>query len=594
MEPKGKQGGRIPEVTDLTFDDMKARLLEAQDFSHRVNALSEFVIHLEGAKTREEIFRILQMQSKSLLSFDSLFVALLAPNRSQYLITLLTPSEDEHRVTPGSTDFGEARPGRVVLESRAQVVDAVEGKWLDVGVKSMLMVPLLTGEDILGSLSFGSYRSNAFSESDLWIAQLLGLHVAMALRTISLKGGEKKRQAQLESMVKTLSELTSILEPDELLSAVPGAVQKHFSYFDVAVFAVRKEEQQLLLLGHSGNYAEYLPWGYKLGLGKGLVGWSASNGEGLLVNDVTIDRRYVGPSSSITKSALVVPIQSGNETVAVLNIEEPNFNAFDEADAFTFQAFCNQIGNAVKIATHYQELREKAERLDVLDKLKSEFVGIVSHDFRSPLSSILLAARGLLKNEEFIQSKQVKEFLNIIIEQASRLSNLAEDTLSVTELEAGRLSYSFKILNVERLVQDAISMVKFSSRHKLSYEIDPKVAYVKGDQNKLRQVVTNLISNAVKYSPQGGKVTIEVKEFSPTEALFLIADEGVGIPDDQKEKLFRKFSRVDRKEAKDIRGAGLGLWISKEIVNAHGGKIWCESEVGVGSAFRFTLKKAMG
>jgi signal transduction histidine kinase len=199
-----------------------------------------------------------------------------------------------------------------------------------------------------------------------------------------------------------------------------------------------------------------------------------------------------------------------------------------------------------------------------------------------------------MKNEEFIQSKQAKEFLNIIIEQASRLSNLAEDTLSVTELEAGQLNYSFKILNVERLVQDAIAMVKFSSRHKLSYHVDQNVAYVKGDQNKLRQVVTNLISNAVKYSPQGGNVRVEVKEFSPAEAMFGVSDEGVGIADDQKERLFRKFSRIDRKEGKEIRGAGLGLWICKEIVNAHGGKIWCESEVGRGSTFRFTLKKAMG
>ncbi|MGA9363642.1 MAG: GAF domain-containing protein [Bacteroidota bacterium] len=594
MEPKGKQGGHIPEVTELTFEEMKARLLEAQDFSHRVNGLTEFVVHLEGARTREEIFRILQTEAKSLLQFDSAFIALLSPNRSQYFITSFGPTSDMLRPAHETGGAGEGRPGRVILEARAPLGDAPEGKWLDVGVKSMLMVPLRSGEEVLGTLSFGSYRPNAFNESDLWIGQLLALHVAIALRSISLTAGDRKREAHLTSMIKTLGELTSILEPDELLGAIPGAVQKHFNYYDVGVFAVRNEENQLILVGHTGSYAEYLPWSYKLSLDKGLVGWCAKNRERLVINDVTVDRRYVGPSNSTTKSALVMPIRSGNEIAAVLNIEEPKINAFDETDVFTFQAFCDQIGNAVRTATHYQELREKAERLDELDKLKTEFVGIVSHDFRSPLSSILLAARGLMKNEEFLQSKQAKEFLNIIIEQASRLSNLAEDTLSVTELEAGQLNYSFKILNVERLVQDAIAMVKFSSRHKLSYHVDQNVAYVKGDQNKLRQVVTNLISNAVKYSPQGGNVRVEVREFSPTEAMCGVSDEGVGIADDQKERLFRKFSRIDRKEGKEIRGAGLGLWICKEIVNAHGGKIWCESEMGRGSTFRFTLKKAMG
>jgi K+-sensing histidine kinase KdpD len=594
VEPKGRQGGHIPEVTELSFEELKARLLEAQDFSHRVNGLSEFVVHLEEAKSREEIFRVLQTEAKSLLHFDSAFVALLSPNQSQYHITSFGPDTDRSGAMRGSVEAGQVHPGRVTLESKAPLGEGAEGKWLDVGVKSMLMIPLRTGKDVLGSVSFGSYRPNAYTEADLWIAQLLGLHVAMALRSISMTVGDRKREVHLASMIKTLGELTSILEPDELLSAIPGAVRKHFSYYDVAVFSVKKEENQLVLVGHSGNYAEYLPWGYKLSLDKGLVGWCAKTGERLVIGDVTVDRRYVGPSNSTTKSALVMPIRNANEVVAVLNIEDPKTNAFDETDVFAFQAFCDQISNVVKVATHYQELKEKAERLDELDKLKTEFVGIVSHDFRSPLSSILLAARGLVKNEQFVQSKQAKEFLNIIIEQASRLSNLAEDTLSVTELEAGQLNYSFKILNVERLVQDAIAMVKFSSRHKLTYHVDPTVAYVKGDQNKLRQVVTNLISNAVKYSPQGGNVKVEVKEFSPTEAMFMVSDEGVGIPEDQKERLFRKFSRVDRKEGKEIRGAGLGLWICKEIVNAHGGRIWCESEVGRGSTFRFTLKKAMG
>jgi K+-sensing histidine kinase KdpD len=579
-------------MTDLTFDEMKARLLEAQDFSHRVTGLSDFVLRLEGARTREEIFRILQTDVKSLLQFDSLFIAILSPNKSQYNITVLSGPEEVKPKTSGP-DLADSKLGRVVLESRAPIGDSTDGRWLDVGVKSMLMVPLRTGEQMLGSLSFGSYRPNAFTDADSWIAQLVGLHTALALGSISNRSGESKRHTQLDSMIKTLGELTSILDPDELLSAIPGAIQKHFTYYDVTVFHVRREEKLLVLVGHSGKYAEYLPWGYKISIDKGLVGWVATHEERLLVNDITVDRRYVGPSDSITKSALVLPIRSGGEVVAVLNIEETTLSAFDELDAFTFQAFCQQIGNALKVASHYQELRESLDRLHELDQLRSEFVGIVSHDFRSPLSSILLAARGLMKSEELIKSKQTKEFINIIIEQASRLSNLAEDTLSVTELEGGRLSYSFKILNVERLVQDAIGMVKFSGRHKVNYTVDNNVAYVEGDQNKLRQVMTNLISNAVKYSPQGGNVHIEVKEYTPTEVLFSVTDQGVGIPEDQKEKLFRKFSRVERKEAKNIRGAGLGLWISKEIVSAHGGRIWCESEVGKGSTFRFTLKKAV-
>jgi len=231
-------------------------------------------------------------------------------------------------------------------------------------------------------------------------------------------------------------------------------------------------------------------------------------------------------------------------------------------------------------------------RLTELDKMKSEFLGIVSHDFRSPLSSIILAGRALLKNESLQEMTRVKEYLQIIVDQANRLNQLAEDTLSITKIESGRLNYFFKIVNIERLIQDAIAMVRTTSRHQVEYKIDPEVTFIKGDQTKLRQVIQNLVSNAVKYSPRGGKVTICVEDLPPEKIIVSVSDEGIGIPADQIGKLFQKFSRVDTGEAKDIKGAGLGLWICKEIVEAHGGKIWVESEVGKGTTMKFTLNKA--
>jgi len=136
-------------------------------------------------------------------------------------------------------------------------------------------------------------------------------------------------------------------------------------------------------------------------------------------------------------------------------------------------------------------------------------------------------------------------------------------------------------------------MVRFSKRHTITYKIDPNVAFIKGDQPKLRQVVQNLISNAVKYSPRGGNVHVLVEDASPEFVAVSVSDEGIGIPNEHVGNLFRKFSRVNTGEAKEIKGAGLGLWICKEVVEAHGGKIWVESELGRGTQFKFTLKKDM-
>jgi signal transduction histidine kinase len=162
----------------------------------------------------------------------------------------------------------------------------------------------------------------------------------------------------------------------------------------------------------------------------------------------------------------------------------------------------------------------------------------------------------------------------------------------MTKLEAGQLSYFFNMVSLERLIKDTISMVTISGRHTVNYEVDPRVAYVRGDQTKLRQVLQNLLSNAVKYSPAGGKVTIRAAHHSAEQLVVAVTDEGIGIPADQQGKLFQKFSRVDTPQAKEIKGSGLGLWICREIVKAHGGQIWVESQVGKGSTFAFTLKKA--
>ncbi|MGH2567606.1 MAG: sensor histidine kinase, partial [Bacteroidota bacterium] len=126
--------------------------------------------------------------------------------------------------------------------------------------------------------------------------------------------------------------------------------------------------------------------------------------------------------------------------------------------------------------------------------------------------------------------------------------------------------------------------------------VDINASFVRGDQVNLRQVLQNLISNAVKYSPGGGMVSahVDLRKEAPDEVVFSVSDQGIGIPQDQMGRLFQKFSRVETGRAKEIRGTGLGLWICAEIIKAHGGRIWVESEPGRGSTFRFTVKRGEG
>jgi K+-sensing histidine kinase KdpD len=403
--------------------------------------------------------------------------------------------------------------------------------------------------------------------------------------------GTEKRLAQIRLISEVTNRMTADLDIQELLDTAASSIQKTFSYFDVTVFLLTDGGKTLDLSAHSGNFTDFLPHGYQQSVEKGIVGRVARSGEMVQTGDVAREPDYLAFSYHDTRSEIAIPIKIDGQLIGVLNVEDTTLGAFDVTDTLVLSTLSDQLGISIKNARLYEELRQANMKLIELDTMKSEFLGIVSHDFRSPLSSIMLAARSLLKNEAVREIPRAKEYMQLIVDQAVRLNQLAEDTLSITKIESGQLTYYFKIVNLERLIEDAASMVRFSKRHDFEYSVDQDALFVKGDQTKLRQVIQNLVNNAVKYSPQGGKIVVRAVNHSPEEVLVSVSDQGMGVPKEKLGKLFQKFSRVDSKESREIKGAGLGLWICREVVNAHGGKIWMESEPGTGSTVKFLIRR---
>ena len=584
----------------LTPEEMRLRLMEAQEFSGRVNTLTELSLKVDAARSREEIVRILKDNLKRLIDGECAFAGLLSHNKSHYVINTLSPLMDAIELDHKHFSVDVGMPGWAIKNRAGIMVDidsapalhpGLEGKLKELGIKSLIIVPVHTHEEMLGALVFGSSKPSAFVDPDIWLAQLLSLQMAIALRHTTLLERAQKRAAQIGIVNQIARKLTSTLSIDELLTSASEAIQKNFQYFDVTIFLRSPDGRELVLAAHSGNFIDFLPHGYRQKVGEGIVGWVAEHGEPVLANDVSLDSRFLAHQYHNTNSELAMPIVTEDQVVGVLNVEDTSLYAFDDTDVLVLETLCDQIGSALHNARLFDEIKRTNDRLVELDRLKTDFVGIVSHDFRTPLSTIMLAAKSLLRKE--VNPDRLREYLNIIVDQAGRLSLLAEDTLSIAKIESGQLSYQFKIVNVEGIIQEAVSMVKITARHSFNSSIDMSCSYVRGDQNKLRQVLQNLISNAVKYSPAGGQIQVSVlpSEEVQDEVLFSVSDEGLGIPEEYVGKLFQKYARVDTGEAGKIKGTGLGLWICREIIKAHGGKIWVDSDVGKGSAFRFTVKR---
>ncbi|PRO66641.1 ATP-binding protein [Alkalicoccus urumqiensis] len=221
-----------------------------------------------------------------------------------------------------------------------------------------------------------------------------------------------------------------------------------------------------------------------------------------------------------------------------------------------------------------------------LDQMKSELVSTVSHELRTPLSSVLGFTELLLNRE--LKPERQKRYLTTIHKEAKRLTNLINDFLDLQRMESGSQPYTMEDVRMEELVMDVLGQFRHEENHRLSFADTSVSTLVEADKERLQQVLTNLISNAIKFSPGGGDVVVQME--NSTGALHVsVKDEGLGIPEHAKASLFQKFQRVDEDDRQNIGGTGLGLAICREIIERHGGRIWVESEPGEGSVFTFRL-----
>jgi two-component system, OmpR family, sensor histidine kinase VicK len=212
-------------------------------------------------------------------------------------------------------------------------------------------------------------------------------------------------------------------------------------------------------------------------------------------------------------------------------------------------------------------------------------VSMVAHDFRSPLTSIQAFSELL---QDRIEDEEMKRFLGIINRQSKHLASLAADTLTMSRLESGNLPFKFRPFKITELVGALVEARAAESSLDLTLEMPHEEIEITADYSRIYEVIDNLIGNAIKYSPDGVHVLVKLVKREDGVQMS-ITDKGIGIAPSDLSRLFQKFSRLDNARQRQISGTGLGLYICRSIIEAHGGKIWVESEPGKGSTFHFTL-----
>lgn len=227
-----------------------------------------------------------------------------------------------------------------------------------------------------------------------------------------------------------------------------------------------------------------------------------------------------------------------------------------------------------------------------VERMKTAFVSTVSHELRTPLTSIKGFISTLLADTDgYYDPQTTREFYEIIDQECDRLTRLISDLLNVSRIEAGRaLDLNPKPIELPKLIEKVVSVQRsYATNHELVVDGTDTLPEIIGDEDKVDQILTNLINNAIKYSPKGGTVTVRGKHDDEEKVLISVSDQGVGIPEEHLPKVFDRFHRVDNRDTREVGGTGIGLFLVKHLVEAHGGEIWVESEIGKGSTFNFTL-----
>ena len=226
------------------------------------------------------------------------------------------------------------------------------------------------------------------------------------------------------------------------------------------------------------------------------------------------------------------------------------------------------------------------DRLRKLDQMKSEFVANVSHELKTPLTSIKAYTEALM---DMAPDGQMKSFLKVIDEESDRLVHLINDLLNVSRIQAGKMKLNLEPVAPASVVQEvmAISTVQ-SGRHTIQLDLPGDLPTVLLDKEKMKEVMINLLSNAIKYSPKGGAIRVRMRA-EEANLRVEVQDEGIGIPAEHQDKVFQAFYRVDSSATAEIPGTGLGLVIVKAIVEQHGGRIWLESQPGRGTTLSLLI-----
>jgi signal transduction histidine kinase len=291
------------------------------------------------------------------------------------------------------------------------------------------------------------------------------------------------------------------------------------------------------------------------------------------------------------KGVVFAPMIWEGRGIGVIFVGRAYAGPFSEKDIALLKTFADQAVIAIQNARLFREIADKSRQLETANKHKSEFLANMSHELRTPLNAIIGFSEVLLERLFGELNEKQDDYLKDIHASGKHLLQLINDILDLSKVEAGRMELDLATFDVPAAIANAMTLIRErAQRHNiaLALDADPQLGEIVADERKFKQILLNLLTNAVKFTPDGGQIKVAARR-SADGLVVAVHDTGIGIAPEDQQAVFEEFRQVGRSYTNKQEGTGLGLTLTRKFVELHGGRIWLESEPGKGSTFTFTI-----
>jgi PAS domain S-box-containing protein len=407
------------------------------------------------------------------------------------------------------------------------------------------------------------------------------------------------KQERLSSELRTVAEVSTvtstIMERDRLLQNVVDLTKTSFALYHAHIYLLNEGKDTLSLVAGSDQVGRLmtLEESHIPIYANSILTRAARTREPIIVNRTRHATDFLPhPLLPNTRAELAIPMIVGDRLVGVLDVLADVENRFGEQDVLIMRTLASQIAVAVQNAEQYAEQVQTAEKLREVERLKSEFLASMSHELRTPLNSIIGFADVLLEGLDGDLNDRMEQDVRLIRDSGDHLRNLIGDILDMSKIEAGKMDLRYEEIDMRQMAQDIIATANplaHEKQLKLGLNLSDDLFNIHADRTRLRQIMWNIMGNAIKFT-QKGSVTLAMQT-QENNLLVSIRDTGIGISSENIPIVFEQFRQIDGSLNRMAEGTGLGMPITKKLVEIHGGEIWVESIIGIGTTFWFTIPR---